>query len=97
MTASKKKTFPVSNVLNIYTALRHVSDLNIQTYKPLRARALTTLSYIAGELTKLAEAIDVTEAGRKAFIAEQKAIGVLDEVRWFWRCLYRLRLTSILL
>jgi len=82
MTASKKKTFPVSNPPQ-YIAMRHVSDLNTQIYKPLRARALTALSYVAGELTKLAEAIDATETGRKAFVAEQTASGVLEEVHCF--------------
>ena len=77
MTASKKKTFPVSSQ---YIAIRHVSELHKQTYKPLRARALTALSYVAGELTRLAEAIDATEQGRKAFVAEQKASAVLAEV-----------------
>lgn len=69
--------------------MRHASDLQNQTYKPLRARALTALSYVAGELAKLAEAIDVTEQGRKAFIAEQKASGVLEEVCCVWCCLFR--------
>jgi hypothetical protein len=62
--------------------MSHISDFNTQNYKPLRARALTALSYIAGELAKSAEAIDATEGGRKAFVAEQKASGVLEEVRW---------------
>ena len=66
-----------------YITMRHASDSNTQTYKPLRARALTALSYVAGELTKLAEDIDATEAGRKAFVTEQKASGVLEEVRCF--------------
>jgi hypothetical protein len=88
VTASKKKTFPVSSVPQ-YIVLRHVSDLHIQTYKPLRARALTALSYVAGELTKLAEATDVTEQGRKAFVAEQKASAVLEEVCCVWCCLCR--------
>lgn len=79
MTASKKKTFPVSSAPQ-YIAMRHVSELHMQTYKPLRARALTALSFVADELTKLAETIDVTEQGRRSFLAEQKASAVLVEV-----------------
>lgn len=88
MTASKKKTFPVSSVPQ-YTAVRHISELHEQTYKPLRTRALTALSYVADELTKLAETIDVTEQGRKTFVAEQKASTVLVEVCGKWCCLFR--------
>lgn len=94
MTASKKKTFPVSDAPQ-YITMRYDSDLNTQTYKPLRARALTALSYVAGELTKLAEDIDATEAGRKAFVTEQKASGVLEEVRCSWGYLYFSDLMSV--
>jgi len=88
MTASKKKTFPVSSPPQ-YIAMKYDSDLHDQTYKPLRARALAALSYVAGELAKLAEAIDVTEQGRKAFVAEQKASAVLEEVCCVWYCVSR--------
>lgn len=86
MTATKKKTFPVSSQC---ISIKRISELYKQTYKPLRARALTALSYVAGELTKLAEAIDTTEQGRKAFVAEQKASAVLAEVCCVWCSLCR--------